>query len=147
MKPAEVAAIHREICKQAKCDQLDKLNYSDPCAACPNGHWGRCGCDPERTIPTGLADTTAPTLEPRRRSTLQPGAIFSLVIYKITGQRTSNCGLCGSRKNQMNQLGWLGCWKNRKIIIGWLVDEARKRGHVIDQQTVFALFTAAIKEL
>jgi hypothetical protein len=79
----------------------------------------------------------------------QPGAVFSTVIFKITGQHTANCGVCGRRKAQMNKWGWLGCLrpKNRKTIIGWLCEEAGKRGHQIDGSKMLALFKAAIREL
>jgi len=83
------------------------------------------------------------------RSLRSPGDIFGIVIHKITGQRTANCGECGRRKAQMNKWGWLGCLrpKNRKQIIDWLCEEAAKRGHEIDGNQMLALFKAAIKEL
>lgn len=77
----------------------------------------------------------------------KPGDIFGRVILMITGQHTTACGECGTRKRQMNEWGWLGCWQKRKLIIRWLIEEARKRGHEIGDEDVLALFKAAAKEI
>lgn len=79
----------------------------------------------------------------------RPGDAFSFVILKITGQPTTNCGKCGLRKNQMNAWGWIGCLKpvNFKVIKGWIVEEARARGHEITDRQVTGLLRAAFKEL
>lgn len=85
-------------------------------------------------------NTIAPSIK-------NPGDLFALIIFKITGQHTANCGVCGRRKKQMNEWGWLGCWRNRKTIIAWLCEEAAKRGHKIDKASMTVLFKAAWKEL
>lgn len=141
-KLPRVARIHRRLCAQAKCRFLATLNYNDPCIGCPEGHFGpyqRAGC-PEDEKPIIK-------LPLKPDSLLKPGDLFGTIIFKITGQRTAHCGVCGTRKAQMNIWGWWGCWRKRKTIIGWLIEEARKRGHSVDEQNVADLFKAAIKEL
>lgn len=52
MMPQEVISIRRDLCK------CEGVNYSDPCAACPNGHFGRyeeTGCA-DGTQEMGLGD-------------------------------------------------------------------------------------------
>lgn len=107
-------------------------------------------------IPQPIENYRDTTLETLRRdisstetpSKLVPGNLFSIVIFKITGQRAGGCKSdCPARMRQMNEWGWWKCWKNRNTIIGWLVKEARARGHEIDRATVLALFKAAFKEL
>jgi hypothetical protein len=77
----------------------------------------------------------------------RPGSIFSTVIQKITGKTTATCGECGQHMRQMNEWGWWGCWKNRKTIIGWLREEAAKRGHDISDRAALDPLRAAFKEL
>lgn len=102
----------------------------------------------------GLPPLGASSLDPRPALIIQskhplfsPGEIFSLVIFKITGKRTGACGVCGQRKLQMNKWGWWGCWKNRKTIIDWLCQEAKKRGHSVEEADVWVLFKAAFREM
>jgi len=145
-----VTDIHRRLCESARCPHLDTLNYSDPCIGCPEGHFGPYmgkGCDgpqimgaPEFT-PKGALKGTFPVRLPK------PGDMFSMIILKLTGQRTANCGVCGERKRQMNEWRWWGCWKHRHVIVGWMVEEARKRGHEIDNRAMYGLFVSAVKEV
>jgi hypothetical protein len=44
-KPPEVAQAHRDICGRVNCEYLDKIDYSDPCSFCPNGHFPRYATD------------------------------------------------------------------------------------------------------
>jgi hypothetical protein len=97
MKPPEVAQIHREICEREECRYRKKLNYDDPCAACPNGHWGRyeiAACDdPKRKVPRKRGDRIAAIAQPIAR-----------VIDKITGGKThvSTCGGCKQMQKDLN---------------------------------------------
>jgi hypothetical protein len=138
MIPKTVIEIRRGLC-QSKCD----VDPTDPCAACPNGHWGRyqaLGCDdPNHVIPSSQIIG-----RPSNPSRVQPGSLLSAVIFKITGKRA--CGACSARMRTMNENGWWWCWKNRATIVGWLVEEAKKRGHEIDENAVLGLFKAAFKE-
>jgi hypothetical protein len=47
----------------------------------------------------------------------------------------------------MNSWGWWGCWRNRAIIIGWLCEEAARRGHPVTPGDMGDLLRAAFKEL
>jgi len=76
-----------------------------------------------------------------------PGDLLSVIIFRITGQYAANCGVCGQRKAKMNRWGWIGCWKNRKEIIGWLILEAAKRGHQITEVSMFELLKVAFFEI
>jgi len=75
---------------------------------------------------------------------LQPGSLFSKVVFKITG--VVPCARCRDRMSQMNQWGWWKCWRNRKLIASWLSEEARQRGHQITDSNSLDLFKAALKE-
>ena len=143
MKPQRVADIHRGLCESARCPHLETLNYNDPCIGCPEGHFGPYmiqGCDGPRNVDARLQSSPVVRLP-------KPGDVFSTIIFQLTGQRTANCGVCGERKRQMNEWRWWGCCKNRKVIVGWLVEEARKRGHEIDNRAMYGLFVAAVKEV
>lgn len=76
----------------------------------------------------------------------KPGDLLARIIKKITGETGGRCA-CNAHKAQMNKWGWWGCWRERKTIIGWLCEEAAKRGHPIDKASAMALFKAALKEL
>lgn len=93
MKPFIVAQIHREICQSAKCEYLDKVNYTDPCSSCPNGHFGQyeqTGCDD--TI-RGLGDLVAIGIQP-----------IASAIDKVFGTTIKTCGGCKKRQEKLNQL-------------------------------------------
>jgi hypothetical protein len=80
-------------------------------------------------------------------SIARPGDLFSIVIFKITGKRAGNCGPCAQHVKDMNKWGWLGCWTHRTEIATWLAEEARRRGHQINQSSALDLLKAAFKEL
>lgn len=91
-KPREVAQIHREICERQNCEYLDKINYADPCASCPNGHFGRyeqTGCEEMR----GLGDLVAKVAQPIAHG-----------LDVIIGTNIANCGGCGKRQQKLNEL-------------------------------------------
>lgn len=75
-----------------------------------------------------------------------PGTLLEIIIYEVTKRSTVDCSACSERARQMNAWGWPGCWRNRDVIFQWLVEEARKRGHDINEATVKDLLIAAIKE-
>jgi hypothetical protein len=82
--------------------------------------------------------------QPRLKAVSGPGNVFSFVIRRITG--VLPCGCCREHIAQMNQWGWLKCWRNRKMIAGWLREEAAKRGHVITDRVAMDLLVAAWRE-
>ncbi len=146
MTPETVVQIRRDICRRSKCPHFGSLNFNDACAACPEGHWGRyemAGCeDKNRVVP----DAEIVTSTPQINGSLRPGSLLSSLIFKITGQSTKSCGICGARMAMMNKNGWWWCWKNRKMIIGWLIEEAKKRGRDINEASALSLLKAALKE-
>jgi hypothetical protein len=75
-----------------------------------------------------------------------PGTLLASLIHQLTGKVPSNCVTCSERAKQMNEWGWLGCWRNRDVILCWLAEEAEKLGHKVDGNTVSGLLKAAIKE-
>jgi hypothetical protein len=81
------------------------------------------------------------------RAFVLPGNLFSVAIVKITGRPAKTCGRCVERIRTMNNWGWWRCWRNRKTIATWLAEEARARGHSIDETSALDLFKAAFKEL
>ena len=75
-----------------------------------------------------------------------PGGLLHTLIEKLTGETPSpNCS-CRARAKRMNAWGWWGCWKHRRTIIGWLVEEAGKRGHTVDRESVAGLLRAGLRE-
>lgn len=80
-------------------------------------------------------------------SLAQPGDLLAWIIGRITGIAPGpNCS-CKARQRQMNEWGWLGCFKNRATIIAWIGDEAGKRGHAIGRSAAIDLMRAAVREL
>lgn len=83
---------------------------------------------------TGGAVMPAP-----KKSPMRPGDLLAMAIEKATGiKATSRCN-CAARQKQMNEWGWLGCWRHRKTIVGWLVDEAKKRKATISDDDLAAI--------
>lgn len=64
---------------------------------------------------------------------MRPGNAASQLIFKLTGIRASHCGFCQAWVDWMNDLGWVGCWRNRKVIVRHLVREATRRRNEIDK--------------
>ncbi|MCC6683119.1 MAG: hypothetical protein IT445_19660 [Phycisphaeraceae bacterium] len=88
------------------------------------------------------------TQRPHRRKVHvpQPGDLLAWMIRRVTGQPP--CPMrCADRRRQMNEWGWLGCWRHRDEILTWLADEARRRGHDIGNAKLIGLMKAAIAEL
>lgn len=82
-----------------------------------------------------------------RRLIIQPGDLLANLIHTVTGQHIGSCGICRQRMGQMNEWGWWGSWKNRKLIIGWICKEAAARGHPISEAAVRPLLVVAWREL
>lgn len=97
------------------------------------------------------ADRSTPgsSRPPRRtvRAWYWPGSVLKVAIRLVTGEQpSSGCG-CTDRAEQMNAWGWWGCWKQRKTIAGWLVEEARQRGHTLEADKALPLLLAAWREV
>jgi predicted Fe-S protein YdhL (DUF1289 family) len=82
-----------------------------------------------------------------RVNVARPGDVFSAVIHTITGRHALTCGVCQQRMKKMNDWKWFGCWRHRQEIIGWLQEEAAKRGHRITNDAALSLLKAALKEI
>lgn len=89
MMPPEVIEIRHELCK------CEGVNHADPCATCPNGHFGRyeqTGCDdPERVVSTGLGDKIATVAQPVART-----------IDRVLGTNVAGCGGCKQMQQNLN---------------------------------------------
>jgi hypothetical protein len=89
MIPKGVVEIRRELCKRTKCE----ADFENPCAVCPNGHWGRyenTGCDEQGT---GLGDVVASIAQPIAKG-----------LDKILGTDIQNCGGCKQRREKLNKI-------------------------------------------
>ena len=126
----------RRSCAFSRCSYLDKIDYDDPASFCPNGHFG---------LHDAPKHGFAPPAALKRSS--NPGDIFASIIFKITGQNAGGCGPCRDRIKQMNDWGWIECWRNRNTIVAWLVEEAARRKHKIDNSAAVTLLKAAFHEL
>jgi len=62
-----------------------------------------------------------------------PGKLLKKVIEKITGE-SLGCTECNEFARQMNEWGWIGCWKNRQTIAQRMCDEAKKRAENLAEQ-------------
>ena len=62
---------------------------------------------------------------PRRRGP-GPGTVLKAVLRKLGFHATQECK-CSDRAHQMNHWGPSGCREHRDEIVGWLVEEAKKR--------------------
>lgn len=140
--PPEVAEIRREMCLRSKCDTAHDFN--DPFAACAIAGWGRYHSSCESVNrPAFNEEKKAKSVA----SILPPGDLLKIVIQKITGAVAGpNCS-CNTRAAQMNAWGWCGCWRRRDVIVGWLSEEAARRGHEMDARRVRGLLRAAWREM
>lgn len=75
-----------------------------------------------------------------------PGSLLTRIISDVTGETgTAQCR-CVERRRAMNSWGWVGCWRRRRQIVGWIVEEARRRGHDVRGNHVLQLLKAAVRE-
>jgi hypothetical protein len=79
--------------------------------------------------------------------TAQPGSLLARLIYEVTGTTGRSGCSCDRRRRAMDRWGWQGCWRRRQLILKWVCEEARARGHSVDATQVAPLFTAALREL
>lgn len=79
--------------------------------------------------------------------TNRPGSLLAFLIHRLTGETGSAGCNCDRRRRAMDRWGFGGCWKRRHLIISWIAEEARARGHEVDSARVASLFYAALSEL
>jgi len=144
MVPAAIHEARGNICKVCKtpCTERDSLDLTDACTSCPIGSWPMWDCG----MPVAGHEPTRRPLE-RGRVLARPGDLLAIVIGKITGAHYTHTCDCAQRAAAMNEWGWWGCWTRRQMILGWLREEAAKRGHKVEQGAILELFLAAIREL
>src|SRR5438045_328497 len=61
MMPQAVSDARRNICQRGRCEHIALLDFPNPCAACPNGHWG--------VYSRKRCDKPQPSQEPARKFT------------------------------------------------------------------------------
>lgn len=83
--------------------------------------------------------------EHSKRDLMGPGSLMGAIIHKVTGTQPVNCVSCLKFRQWMNDLGWLGCWNNREVIVARLVSEAEKLGIKVEHATVAGLLVTALK--
>ena len=74
-----------------------------------------------------------------------PGQVLSKAIELLLGKAVKGCFRCRRQASQMNEWGWWGCWKQRKLIAGWISNEARRFGHNLDESAALTLLGKTIK--
>lgn len=75
-----------------------------------------------------------------------PGRLLKRVIEWLTGEPPRATCSCKDRAKQMDRWGWRGCWRERRVIAGWLVGEAKKRGHAVAGPAWWVLGRAGVVE-
>lgn len=99
---------------------------------CPHGKpWGYQGGEPVQVTV----------------SVTRPGDVLHHVIKAIAREEgDGDCG-CNRMKQRMNAWGWTGCFKHRKEIVNHLAEQARKRGHDINERQIWGMALAGFREL
>lgn len=54
----------------------------------------------------------------------KPGDILAVIF---SWALKTKCQKCKTRQKQMNQWGWLGCWRNSGTILAWICQSAWER--------------------
>lgn len=141
-----IVKIRERACHTCKnqCDEYKSgsINHRDPLASCPLRVWPAVEAVEAPVAPSGEVPPAGMEIEPMLGH--QPGAVLKWAIWKLTGVRA--CGQCSDRSRQMDRWGWVGCWRNRKKIIGWLIHEARARDQELTQKAAGELILSAFKQ-
>ena len=83
----------------------------------------------------------------RAEDARKPGTILAAAIKAAVGvDLGAGCAVCSERKKQMDQWGFLGCWRNRREILGWVSAEATARGIKVTPFMVLRAIKAAVKQ-
>lgn len=72
------------------------------------------------------------------------------VLARVIGAATDAkpCSRCQARAARMTRWGWwASLTTHRAEVLGWLTDEARRRGHKIGRRQIISLIIAAAKEV
>ena len=147
--PVTIASSRRVIAKGKAANFLARLDHTDACATCPKGHGQHFVVQKVRKEHRSPA--SRPCLLQAEislgRQTCSTRRSISTIIFQITSQRTADCGIGGARKEQMNDRHLFDCWRNRKTIAAWLIEEARRRGYPIAENSALDPVKAAFNEV
>ena len=103
--PATVASVHHQCCRQANCTHV--LNYDDPCASCPEGHfpvWSQHCAEVDHPLPSQVqmavnlagAITRDVLAGCPRRTKEEADEIFNTICKPCEFLRSDNrCAQCG----------------------------------------------------
>jgi len=117
--PSTVAEIRRESCKRHRC--YHELDYNDPLAACPEGHFGPWIFNPAQTpvLPALPSQGETPTTG--------PGTILKATLARLGIKPGPGCK-CHARAIVMDKQGPDWCQEHLEEIVGWLKEEAQRAG-------------------
>lgn len=96
MMPQGVIQVRIDCCRQAGCKH--ELDYADPCAQCPDGHWGRYSmdCASVEKPSLGLGDIVEIVAKPIARA---------LNLPCLDGQGNLKPGSgCAKRRDYLNRI-------------------------------------------
>ena len=144
-----IASSRRVIAKGKAANFLARLDHTDACATCPKGHGQHFVVQKvrkERRSPASRPCLLQAEIS-LGRQTCSTRRSISTIIFQITSQRTADCGIGGARKEQMNDRHLFDCWRNRKTIAAWLIEEARRRGYPIAENSALDPVKAAFNEV
>jgi hypothetical protein len=123
-------AFRRYSCQQANCTA--QLNYWDPCAECPNGHWHALRRCPNARRPESRAEVIQRRRDEHRKRSLfvnltkgGAGTELRKLLKKFGIADRPGCG-CVSHAQNMDLRGIEWCRKNIDTIVGWMRTEAQK---------------------
>jgi hypothetical protein len=115
-------------CKSCRTDRAWRVSISQTYTP-PDGKvdWE---CPLDVPWPEGYEPGAEPTVHAGRpdgyRNPKGPGRLLASLIHTLTGQQP--CDACLTMAYQMDEWGWWGCWKNRKLIKEHLLAQCKERG-------------------
>ena len=147
--PLTIASSRRVMAKGKAANFLADWDHTDACATCPKGHGQHFVVQKvrkERRSPASRPCLLQAEIS-LGRQTCSTRPSISTIIFQITSQRTADCGIGGARKERMNDRHLFDCWRNRKTIAAWLIEEARRRGYPIAENSALDPVKAAFNEV
>lgn len=87
----------------------------------------QCEADPKKSKPAP-PEPPPSTVGPTVPTTRGPGNYLHDTIQRWVGESPTDGCQCSSRIEQMNAWGPQGCREHLDEIVGWLLDEAHRRG-------------------
>jgi hypothetical protein len=133
------------------------MSLESHCHLCPHAspppYAGACYCLFDKANPVNIIDRAASGKCPDGRFDAPPkppplpgpGDVVKLVLHRLGYVADSNCG-CEAKRQEMNALGWWGCWRKRAELAEWFAAKAAAQGITVDRATVPGLLVAAWRE-